>query len=578
MARGEKRLEADSGLRYKAEERYKAKKMQPEAFLSETERHKLTQELEIHQLELEMQNEELLVSKQNADIAAEKYRELYDFAPSGYFTISREGRIIALNICAAQMLGKERSYLLDTNLLLFVSDDSRQIYADFLERVFKSARKENCEIVLSTENTARKIIYLTGISAESDTQCFATAVDITNLRKAEEEREKLQQQLNHSHKMDSIGRLAGGIAHDFNNMLGVILGYTELAMSKIKPSEPISSDLEEIRKAGLRSAELTRQLLTYASRQIITPRVIDLNETIAKMLNMLRRLIGTSIKLEWKPEKRPCHVKVDSSQLDQILANLCVNARDAIKDVGHIMVKTERLVLDEEACRNISDISFDIAPGEYVVIAVSDDGCGMDKETMENLFEPFFTTKEFGKNVGLGLATVYGIVKQNHGCIAVDSIVGHGSVLRVYLPCHIGSAEKTSEEDKIILKQHGNETILLVEDEPSVLFLAKTILEEQGYSVLTAATPGEALAMAKKHKDRIQMLITDLIMPEMNGRELALELERRYPKIKCLYISGYSNEVLSEQGILNKNLHFIQKPFTLASFANKVRMILDKHI
>ncbi len=399
-----------------------------------------------------------------------------------------------------------------------------------------------------------------------------TRADINDRKLAEEEREKLQSQLTQAQKMESVGRLAGGIAHDFNNMLGVILGHTEMAIMKSGTKQPLSNHLQEIQKAANRSADLTRQLLAFARKQTIAPIVLDLNEVIEGMLKMLRRLIGEDIDLVWLPEASSSSVKIDPSQVDQILANLCVNARDAIAGVGKVTIETGTASFDESYCAD--HVGF--VPGEYVLLAVSDNGSGMDKAVMDKLFEPFFTTKAVGKGTGLGLATVYGIVKQNNGFINVYSEPRQGTTFRIYLPRHLGQAEQTSKNELTATKLTGNETILLTEDEPSILEMTAIMLEGMGYTVLKASTPREAIRMAEEHMGNIQLLITDVVMPEMNGRDLGSNILSRYPDVKHLFMSGYTANVIAHHGVLDKGVHFIQKPFSLKSLAAKVRQALDK--
>ena len=396
--------------------------------------------------------------------------------------------------------------------------------------------------------------------------------DITDRKRAEVEQEKLQAQLLQAQKMESIGRLAGGVAHDFNNMLGVILGHTEMALEQVDPAQPLHFDLQEIRKAAERSTELTRQLLAFARKQTISPRVLDLNQTVEGMLKMLRRLIGEDIHLSWTPGRDLWPVKVDPSQIDQILANLCVNARDAIAGVGKITIETGNTTFDEAYCGD----HVGYVPGEYVLLAVSDDGCGMDKETLGKLFEPFFTTKELGKGTGLGLATVYGIVKQNNGFLNVYSEPGQGTTFRIYLPRYAGKAEQARTAAPQESAMRGRETILVVEDEPEILNLTKRMLEKQGYHVLTAGTPGEAIRLAEEHAGEIHLLMTDVVMPEMNGRDLAKRMISFYPNIRRLFMSGYTANVIAHHGVLDEGVHFIQKPFSIRDLAAKVRQALDQ--
>jgi signal transduction histidine kinase/FixJ family two-component response regulator len=395
--------------------------------------------------------------------------------------------------------------------------------------------------------------------------------DITERVRAEQEREKLQGQLVQAQKMESVGRLAGGVAHDFNNMLGVILGHAELAMKQVDPLSLLHADLEEILKACRRSADLTRHLLAFARRQTVTPKVLDLNDTVAGMLNMLRRLIGEDIELSWMPGESLWPIKIDPAQIDQILANLCVNARDAISGVGRISIETKNIEMNDTHRREHAGI----VAGPYVMLSVSDDGCGIDKETLEYLFEPFFTTKEVGVGTGLGLATVYGIVKQNNGFIYVNSELEKGSTFKVLFP----RIEEIAEKDKDIETSTvigGTETILLVEDEPSILSLNKTILQRFGFRVLAARTPKEALAVAGQYGDPIHLLVTDVVMPGMNGKELKTRIEKIKPDINVLYISGYPDNVIVHRGVLESDVSFLQKPFTIDSLAAKVREVLDK--
>jgi PAS domain S-box-containing protein len=398
------------------------------------------------------------------------------------------------------------------------------------------------------------------------------ASDVTTIKEMEAERNRIGEQLKQAQKMESVGRLAGGVAHDFNNMLGAILGYTELGMMGVSPTDPIHAILNDIQKAAQRSADLTRQLLAFARKQTVTPQVLDLNETVEGMLNMLRQLIGENIDLDWLPGKDLGPVRMDPSQIEQLLANLCVNARDAINDTGNITVRTHAATLDETDCTKHVGPS----PGEYVLLTVSDNGCGMDAETLTHLFEPFFTTKEIGKGTGLGLATVYGMVKQNNGFIDVSSQPDQGTTFRIYLPLHAAETGRKTKKDVTQLAARGNETILLVEDEPMILDIAVKILTRQGYTVMAAATPGEAIRLARESADEIHLLMTDVVMPEMNGRELAENLLSVYPNIKRLFMSGYTADVIAHHGVLDKGVQFIQKPFSVQTLAAKVREVLDE--
>jgi len=384
------------------------------------------------------------------------------------------------------------------------------------------------------------------------------------------EREQLRAQLNQAQKLESIGRLAGGVAHDFNNMLSVIIGHSELIIEQLKPGDPLRAELDEIRKAAQRSTDLTRQLLTFARKQNVSPRLLDLNATVAGMLKMLRRLIGENIELNWQPSSNLAPVWMDPSQIDQILANLCVNARDAIGTKGAITIATAAASFDEASCATHSGSS----PGAYVLLSVNDTGCGMDSQVLTSIFEPFFTTKEAGKGTGLGLATVYGIVKQNQGFIGVESAPGRGTTFTIYLP-QAAAAPATSPAPESPEKAvRGSETILLVEDEIAILNMTKTMLTKLGYTVLAASSPNEALVLAEE-ADRIDLLVSDVIMPGINGRELLAKLLERRPGLKHLFMSGYTASVIDQHGVLAENEHFIQKPFSLKDLAVQVRTALD---
>ncbi len=398
-----------------------------------------------------------------------------------------------------------------------------------------------------------------------------TVRDIAERKRAEAEKAKLEAQFQQAQKMESVGRLAGGVAHDFNNMLQAILGNVDLALEVIPPGSPVRESLEEIQSAALRSADLIRQLLAFARQQTIAPKLLNFNEAVEGLLKMLKRLIGEDIHLTWLPAAGLGPVKLDPTQIDQILANLCINARDAIGGVGKITLETGNAVFDEAYCAD----HLGFVPGEYVRLAVSDDGCGMDKETLAHLFEPFFTTKGVGQGTGLGLATVYGIVKQNHGFIHVYSEPGQGTTFKIHLPQHASQAAATRTETAGELLKSRGETVLLVEDEPAILALARRILKRLGYTVLNASTPSEAIRLAGAHAGEIHLLITDVVMPEMNGRDLARRLLSHHPKLKCLFMSGYTADVIAHRGVLDEGVHFIHKPFSIKDLAAKVREVLE---
>ena len=388
---------------------------------------------------------------------------------------------------------------------------------------------------------------------------------------SEQKQRSLENQLIQAQKMESVGRLAGGVAHDYNNMLSIIIGYAELALEKVTPEASLHADLKEILSAARRSTDITRQLLAFARRQTIAPKVLDLNDTVTSMLKMLRRLIGEDIDLAWQPGAGVWPVKMDPSQVDQILANLCVNARDAISGVGKITIETKNARFDRDYC--IDHVGF--VPGEYVQLTVSDDGTGMTSETMDKVFEPFFTTKKLGKGTGLGLSTVYGIVRQNDGFINLYSESGKGSTIKIYLLRHAGQAFEKTLEPYVEMPLSRGEILMLVEDDVAILLLGKKMLESLGYTVLATATPGDALAMARENDGRIHLLITDVVMPEMSGRDLANQLQSAYSDLKVLFMSGYTANVIAHRGVLDEGVNFISKPFSKKDLAMKVRAVLD---
>lgn len=394
--------------------------------------------------------------------------------------------------------------------------------------------------------------------------------DITERKKAEEEQKRLEAQLLQSQKMEMVGRLAGGVAHDFNNMLTIISSYVEMTLNELHQDHRLYKRLREVHNATLHSADLTRQLLAFARKQVVAPKQMDINEAITGTLKMLQRLIGENIDLIWKPCPGQVYVLMDSGQLGQIFANLAVNARDAITGTGNLAIATSTINVEDQDCTEL-----DLAPGRYVLITVSDDGCGMDQETLANIFEPFYTTKEEGRGTGLGLATVYGIMKQNNGTVRVASAPGGGTTFSLYLPSIEAKGLDTSLTSGT-LADTGFETILLVEDEPAILEVGVHVLEKRGYQVLTSATPSQALDVAENYPHPIDILITDVIMPELNGQQLSEAIRRIRPDIKVLFISGYTADIISHHGVILPGINFLEKPFSGRQLGRKVREVLDQ--
>ncbi len=508
---------------------------------------------------------------------AKEYAEnLIETANAIVVGLDARTNISVFNRAAEAITGYSRAEVLNRNWfeVLVPQDRYPHVRAEF-ERLAQGGVPKNFENpILTKSGQERQIAWQNNEVYEQGrfAGTISFGIDVTERRKVEEERTRLQAQLLQAQKMESVGRLAGGVAHDFNNMLGVILGHTELALMQVAPADPLYGNLKEIKKAAQRSADLTRQLLAFARKQTVAPRVLDLNATVESMLKMLRRLIGEDIELAWKPAQDLWKTRIDPAQVDQILANLAVNARDAIAGVGRLTIETTNVVIDEDG----SAAARGLACGEYVLLAVSDDGCGMNPDVLEHLFEPFFTTKGVGKGTGLGLATVYGIVRQNAGFVNVASKPGQGATFKIYLPRHTGAATAAPSAKTDEAAPGGGETILLVEDEAAVLDLGKTLLERLGYTVLTAGTPAEALRTAEAFGARIHLLVSDLIMPEMNGRELAERLTAVRPDLKCLFMSGYTANVIARHGVLDEGVQFIQKPFLIQELAAKVRKALEQ--
>lgn len=483
--------------------------------------------------------------------------------PSLRFVKGNTATAASFGVAVEDLIGKSTAELLGREQAREIEEADRRVLAGETVKQHETnwvdgVTKHLHTIKAPLRDEQGNVIGLCGISR-----------DVTEQHRADQERSALEAQLQHAQRLESVGRLAGGVAHDFNNTLAAILGYADLILGQVPRSSPIHGDVEEIRAAAQRSADLTRQLLTFARKQTVVPQRLDLNTAVPRTLKMIRRLVGEDIQISWNPSASPCPVKLDPVQLDQVLTNLSVNARDAICDVGVLELSTERLLVPAEDNGQHPGVP----GGQFVLLKVKDNGRGMDEETRSRVFEPFFTTKPVGEGTGLGLATVYGAVRQSDGFVRVDSHPGKGTTFSLYFPY----AERELDDvppSEPSPTQGGNETILLVEDRFSVLKLCGTMLEKLGYTVLSADAPREALRLEQAYPGPVDLLITDVIMPEMNGRSLAEELRRRRPGIKCLFISGFAAEVLSMQATRDDVVVFLQKPFTQAALAAKVRAAL----
>ncbi len=502
--------------------------------------------------------------------AESKYRHIFEEAIVGIFQSTPAGKFISANAAMAKMLG----YDSPQELVDSIVDIQNQLYVD-------SSRREEFKSLLAEHG------ILQGFEFEvfrKDRSRMWLSVNVRAVREAGivlryegtfedvSERKKLEDQFRQSQKMEAVGRLAGGVAHDFNNALGVITGYSDLLQMRLPPGDPLRGYADEIAKAGHRAASLTRQLLAFSRKQVIQPVALDLNSVVADMEKMLHRLIGEDIQITVKRAANLDSIKADPGQVEQVLMNLAVNARDAMPQGGKLFVETANIELDETYRLQHSYVK----PGHYVMLSFSDTGCGIDKEAQTHIFEPFFTTKEAGKGTGLGLSTVYGIVKQSGGYILVYSEKQQGTTFKLYWPRVQETAVPTTMGKSTPQISQGTETVLLVEDEEPLRQLARTCLETAGYTVLCVPDGRAAIDVVKQYPEPIQLLLTDVIMPGMSGRDLAKVVAALRPTIKVLFMSGYTNDLIAQYGVLAPETMLLEKPFTLYSLLNKVESVLRK--
>jgi PAS domain S-box-containing protein len=536
--------------------------------------HELTEQLEQKVIErteeLRTANEQLkreLSERKKAEQSIRKLSQVVEQSPVSIVITDIEGKIEFVNAKFTQATGYSHDEALGQNPRILKSgetppDEYRRLWETISSGGVWHGEFHNCkksgelfweQATIAPIRDADNVI----------THYVAVKEDIT-------ERKTLEDQLSQSQKLEAVGQLAGGVAHDFNNMLGVIIGHAELAHGRAALDHELRENLEEILAAGFRSMEMTKQLLAFARKQPISPTIIDLNDTVSGMLKMFGRLIGENIELVWLPELELWPIKMDPSQVNQILVNLCVNARDSITEKGKIVIETQKAEFDEDYCA----VHKGYLPGEYVMLSVSDTGSGMEKHVIEKIFDPFFTTKGVSKGTGLGLAVVYGIVKQNAGFINVYTELAYGSIFKVYLPRYKATAEEEPGKSPDRKSLRGHETVMVVEDETLHLKVVRQMLESYGYRVLVASSPGEALNLAKDHTS-IDLLLTDVVMPEMNGKDLAEKMISLFPDIMCIFMSGYTDNIIIHQGILEEGLSFIQKPFSKEQLATKLREVLN---
>jgi len=493
----------------------------------------------------------------------ERYRLLFERNLAGVFRSTVGGRMLECNRAFAQMMGyASPAEVLAQPAVAFHEDARARV--TFLEQLRSEGSLVNLEKKLRRKDGSliwviENVSLLRG-EDESGEIILGTVFDMT-------ERRKLEEQLLQSQKMEAVGRLAGGIAHDFNNLLTAVAGYTELLIGQLAEGDPRRESAEEIRQAGQRAAALTQQLLAFSRRQVLEPRVLDLNAVISNMERMLRRVIGEDVELTASLAADLWRTKADPAQIEQAILNLVVNARDAMPRGGQLTLETANVDLDAQYSGG--------APGPHVMLAVSDTGVGMDKEQQARLFEPFYTTKDRGKGTGLGLSTTYGVVKQSGGSIWVYSERGQGTTFKIYLPRSEDPLDETADVPAPAVPLSGTETVLLVEDEPEVRRLVEKILDMYGYTVLSAASPAEAVALSRGRDGTIEVLVTDVIMPGMNGRELSRVLSGARPELRVLYMSGYTDAAIAQHGILEQGTAFVSKPFTPEILARKIREVLE---
>jgi signal transduction histidine kinase/CheY-like chemotaxis protein len=516
--------------------------------------------------------------------------ELFTQAPVGVALWSAQGKLLLTNPAFVDMFEGQSpaEYNLLGDQLLAKAGVLPLVERAFRgERVvvptfFYEGRRKALSMTLFPLLGARGEVQYVGATYKDETEVALARerLELNEGRIRDEARERgraevalraTEEQLRQSQKMEAVGTLAGSIAHDFSNILSVVLGYTEAVLDAMKPDDPLRADVQEIAVAGGRARDLTRQLLAFSRQQVLEPKVIDLNEVFSAMLQMLTRLVGEHIELLFLPGEELGRVRVDPSQIEQVLLNLVVNARDAMPSGGTLTVETSSVVVDQE----YADSHYGIDPGSYALLAVSDTGTGMDSATRARIFEPFFTTKEKGRGTGLGLSTVFGIIKQSGGTIWVDSEPGRGTTFKVYLPRVDAAASRVPSAASPQVSVRGSETVLLAEDDAQVRALVSTTLRRHGYRVLEASNGNEALALAEQYAGGIDILLSDVVMPGMGGRPLWERLLPRRPRMKVLFMSGYTNDAIVHHGVKKAELAFVAKPIVPRALMLKLRQVLD---
>jgi PAS domain S-box-containing protein len=521
-------------------------------------------------LEEKYLREERARAEQALKASEERYRLLFERNQAGVYSATLDGQMLDLNEACARMLGYASRQEAMAHTLWDVAFSAAEMQKLI---VLVQKQKAFTDLEVRLRRIDGRPLWVLGsaslIEAEEGKPASieGTLIDIT-------ERKRLEEQLRQSVKMEAVGRLAGGVAHDFNNLLTAMLGYSDLVLEGLPPNSQLSRYAAEVKKAGQRASSLTRQLLAFSRQQVLAPQVLNLNAVVADVQKMLRRLIGEDIDLAISLDPQLGDVKADPGQIEQVILNLVVNSRDAMPQGGRLSIETANVELSDGSDVAVFE-QVNVRAGKYVMLAISDSGCGMDAETQTHMFEPFFTTKGKDKGTGLGLSMVYGIVKQSDGCIAVRSEPGQGATFKVYLPCVKQNSAGAKPREAPSSERQGSETILLVEDEDGVRELARMVLIAKGYNVLVASSGEEAIEISKKHTGPIPLMVTDVIMPRISGQDLARQLATARPETKVLYMSGYTGGAIGRPEISNSESAFLQKPFTSEALIRTIRDILD---
>jgi len=517
----------------------------------------------------------ILITAAIRNIAERKLREndlsrlaaVVESSQDAIVSLTSLGIIRTWNRGAERIFGYSAEEATGRSILFLSPPDRSAEGSTLLERVARADRIEHFETIRVKKDGTQIHVALT-FSPIKDSD--GRVVGVSSVARDVTESKHMEAMLRQSQKMEAVGQLAGGVAHDFNNLLGVILGYTGLMLDRLGLDDPQRKSIEEIQKAGDRAALLTRQLLAFSRKQVLQPKVIDLNAVVAGAEKLLQRLIGENIELRAVLNPELCRVKADPGQIEQIIMNLAVNARDAMPSGGKLTIETSNMEFDEAYTAQHPSTR----TGPHVMLAVTDTGCGMDAETKAHMFEPFFTTKEFGKGTGLGLSTVYGIVKQSGGSVWVYTEPGLGTSFKIYLACVDAVPEIEPPNDKVMNVVAGSQTILIVEDDPALLQVTHRSLEEVGYAILEARSSKEAIDISESHTGPIHLMVTDVVLPGMSGVKLAAYLSAQRPEMKVLYVSGYTNDTVFHHGVLEPGLAFLQKPFSARTLARRVGEVL----